>query len=398
MIWALFLTAIIFFKGLFYGVKNPLLTPTILYFIILFLGVLFSIDFLFSWSIFFNRVLKFAFIAFFISFFLKSPRDLKLFILVFLLVCGKMGQEGFLGNITGSMLWENQGVLRLHGSTPLYRHPNSFSGMALGTLPFILFIWPIANKYVRILLSVLLLFSINIIIFSGSRTGYIGFILMFIIFFFLSKHKLKISIFALFLFFSINLILPIQYKDRFLSSFTSYHNEQTSAGKRVQILEDAWHIYIQHPFGVGVGAFPIIRAKTYGRTQDTHNLYLEVLTNIGIQGFVIFFYLVFRMIKTLYRVNLNISKQIHLLRSKIAQHKNFENRNLHEYHIQDLLFIRAIVLSTILFIFLRLALGLFGMDLYEIYWWFALGITIVTYNINLHSNIITNQLLQISTK
>jgi len=34
-----------------------------------------------------------------------------------------------------------------------------------------------------------------------------------------------------------------------------------------------------------------------------------------------------------------------------------------------------------LFIIIRLGLGLFGMDLYEIYWWFILGLAISLNNI-----------------
>ena len=43
--------------------------------------------------------------------------------------------------------------------------------------------------------------------------------------------------------------------------------------------------------------------------------------------------------------------------------------------IQDGRFLAACARATIAFIYARLFLGLFGMDTYEIYWWFAAGIT-----------------------
>ena len=36
------------------------------------------------------------------------------------------------------------------------------------------------------------------------------------------------------------------------------------------------------------------------------------------------------------------------------------------------------------FIFVRLLLGLFGMDLYEIYWWYGAGLAIVLLNLDGH--------------
>ena len=38
--------------------------------------------------------------------------------------------------------------------------------------------------------------------------------------------------------------------------------------------------------------------------------------------------------------------------------------------------------AIIVFIVIRLLLGVFGMDLYEIYWWFSLGISISLYYIH----------------
>ncbi len=44
--------------------------------------------------------------------------------------------------------------------------------------------------------------------------------------------------------------------------------------------------------------------------------------------------------------------------------------------LSDLLLLQAICRALAGFIFVRLVLGIFGMDLYEIYWWFAGGLAI----------------------
>jgi Mg2+ and Co2+ transporter CorA len=48
--------------------------------------------------------------------------------------------------------------------------------------------------------------------------------------------------------------------------------------------------------------------------------------------------------------------------------------------INDLKLLKAVSLATTAFIIIRLTLGLFGMDLYEIYWWFAIGVTTALYS------------------
>jgi len=45
-------------------------------------------------------------------------------------------------------------------------------------------------------------------------------------------------------------------------------------------------------------------------------------------------------------------------------------------HDRDLRLLTAVARATGGFIFVRLVLGLFGMDLYEIYWWFGAGIAV----------------------
>ena len=45
------------------------------------------------------------------------------------------------------MVWFNQGIPRLHGPVGQLGHPNSFSGFAVGTLPFILYLYPLLKKH-----------------------------------------------------------------------------------------------------------------------------------------------------------------------------------------------------------------------------------------------------------
>ena len=359
----------------------PLTKHLILYFIVVIIQIPFSYNADYSWQVFVDRIVKFAFMAWFIIAFVKSPKGLIFFLCAFMLACMKMGEEGFLGQLTGSLVWQNQGIMRLHGTTPLYEHPNSFSGMALGTLPFVITFFPIVNKYLKALLALQTAFAMNIIIFSGSRTAYVGTLVLVLVTIIKSKNnKVKLGfILGVAALCSIQ-IIPAEYMGRFASIYDPNKQvEGTSSQGRILILKDAWAIFIEHPFGIGVAAFPFIREDIYGRSQDTHNLYLEIATNLGIQGLIVFGLFINSLLKTLNRIRILSEEKANKLVQAVltGEDKNNEKRK----YILNLRLLEASARAVYLFIIVRLTLGLFGMDLYEIYWWFASGLTIALYNI-----------------
>lgn len=376
----------------------------IVYFILLLMMTLFSYDFQTSWNVFFNRVVKFAFMSLFIVCFVKSPTGMRFFLVAFMLACMKMGQEGLVGQLTGSLVWQNQGVMRLHGSTELYRHPNSFAGMALGAIPFIMYFFPIVNKWLKGVLLAQLVLALNIILFTGSRTGWIGFIGICSVFFFRSKHKHKVKLFLLLIIGTILAMnyVPMEYQERFSSIYRSgtdssegaLQGGEGSKSARIQIMKDAVEIFIEHPFGVGVAAFPAIRTDRFGRSPDTHNLYLEIATNLGVQGLLLFAVLIFCLFRSLLKNRDELSQQVSVMDKKLLEESHTPpQKKLEMKHYNDLKLIVATCDSVILFISLRLMLGIFGMDLYEIYWWFGLGLTIAINNMAKVTKLRTDYLL-----
>tara|TARA_R110001599_G_scaffold353709_1_gene595672 strand:- start:54 stop:1361 length:1308 start_codon:yes stop_codon:yes gene_type:complete len=335
--------------------STPLKGPIIFFFSVLAFYTLFSYDRSHSWETFFNRVIKFSMLAAFLAAFVRTEWALKMVIAAFLLAMLKMGQEGLIGWLTGGMVWENQGIPRLHGVTGLYRHPNSYSGMAVGCLPFIYYLYPTSNWWQKSLLIALLACALIIIVFTGSRTGYVATILLSIYFW---REKLKVRrakylLVGIAVFVTAYALLPEAYTERLHSIITLEEAQGSSSETRIQILKDAVSVFISRPWGVGVSAFPSVRYEMFGRIQDTHNLYLELLTNMSVLGVLSFFVFV----GTIVRQN-----KIIIARTNSP-------------------FVDAVAQAVIAFIYARLFLGLFGMDTYEIYWWFAAGLTMGMYRI-----------------
>jgi putative inorganic carbon (HCO3(-)) transporter len=341
-------------------VKNEIRAPALILVFYYLLFVFFSVDTKHSWEIYFTYVIKYSLITLFISVFIDSLPKLKFFIICFFVAVTKLGQEGVTGWVSGSLVWENQGVPRLHGSIDRFAHPNSFSGFAVSLLPFIYYYYRISSPKLKVFLGFLGGCMLIIIMSTGSRTGYVATVLLAIIVFWqtLKKHFFKAVIVSILLFTATVQFMPDSYKARFESIYTQKELQGNSTGARLQIIEDALEVISEYPMGVGIAGFPIVRMEMFGRSQDTHNLYLEILTNTGFIGLFLFLFLIIRIIK--------VNKLI-LTMTKDRK--------------EEFTFIRATSCALIGYILARLFLGMFGMDMYEIYWWFAAGLTIACSNI-----------------
>jgi O-antigen ligase len=328
-------------------------------------------------KIFNDRAFKFAMLSFLTVVYVESPKYLTWFLGAFLFSIFYITLESVQGLLDGGLYWENQGVMRLHGAVPLYAHPNSLGGVALGVLPYILYLWPHSPKwYLRACLLALAVTSSICVVYSGSRTAYLGLVGLVLWMFYISRRKGRFFIRAALITVIIVAVLPDQYIDRF-KSIGGKEKEGNSKGTRMEIIRDAWTIFLENPLGVGVASFPAKRMERFGREQDTHNLYLEVATNLGIQGLIVFLFMVASLMIVLRRSTLAFEKQRRRLLALARRGVPPPLRRQLGVHDRDLKYLIAVAHATGGFIFIRLILGLFGMDLYEIYWWFGSGIALV---------------------
>ena len=359
--------------------NHPSLVPhaILLYLFVLVASLPLAIDFNLAWNTFVDKNIKYALMTFFISQFVLSPRHLRYFFVSTLFALLKVGQEAFWGKVTGSMVWENQGIQRLHGSPgTMFSHPNSLSGKFVSFLPFIWYLYPVLkSRTIKLLIGFQLIFSINIIVFTGSRTGYVTFLVMCGIIFLKSRNKLRIF----FLFCMAGLVivvsLPNDYKERFLSSFTGEEAEGQSSNARKTLFFDSLTVFSNHPLGVGLFCFPVAQERAGRREQETHNLYTQLLAETGIQGFLCFMGLLYIINKEIKRAKVGFERcRDTLFDINCATDENMDRLVAKE--IVNITFLIAVADAIILFLYIRLILGVFGHDLFEIYWWVMAGISI----------------------
>ena len=386
------IAALLGFIIVFHPVKMPQLDPAekrivkgiFFYFLALLISLIISQDFSRSLDIVVNRVLKLAAMTLFMTFFIQSPRHLWYFLISTFASYFKVGQETFRGRITGSMVWENQGIMRLNGPTnSMFGDPNSLSGKTVSLLPYLWFLFPLIKKYWKVIVLIQVIFAINIIVFTGSRTGYLATCTMLLAFWWYSAKKGKLFLGLIVLLLVTLFAVPTQYKARFMSSFEGKEAEGHSKQTRVGLLHDAALVFMEYPYGVGPGCFIVVQARAGRNEQETHNLYTQILTEIGFQGFIAFVYFIYSVVKSL---RITREKGVKTIRKlSLPEHQlkgmSVDLQNLFSSEKKKLKMLHAVCDGTLVFLFIRGVLGIFGHDLYEIYWWIAAGLALVLANI-----------------
>lgn len=341
-------------------------------------GVPFSIDKSLSWQLYVDRMLKPAVIGALIAAYVVSPSTLRIHLFSLLAAFLKIGQEAFVGKITGNMVWENQGVPRLHGTQgTMFGHPNSLSGKFVSALPFVWYLYPtVKPRWVRILLVIMLLFAVNIVIFTASRTGYLTVIVAAALIVALSdKHKAKVSTAMLAAALAAVLFVPTAYKERFVSSFTGKEKEWASSSTRKALFFDSLEVFAENPLGVGLGGFKVYQAERGRNAQDTHNLYTQILAETGGQGFACFGIFMAIVLRRAMATRRALRDLVHDLESLVTTGTR-DIRNVIDTELGSARLLLATTSAVIVFIVVRLSLGVFGHDFLEIYWWLAAGLVV----------------------
>lgn len=379
-----FILAIVLFAGIFISPKkNRLrsgLSPYVtFYLIVVSIHVLFSYDIGNSIGIFVNDVLKLAAIGLFITHYIDDVRDIKLFVTALLLGIFKVLSESTIGALDGSMIWYNQGIGRLHGSVRMWGSPNSLASLSVTSLTFPIFLFAqVRQKLTKAFLVIFAISALVCLVFAGSRSGYVGFaILISTIVLLVTKHKfVTFGIISVAIIASASFFLPQDYKDRISTMFTGEEIAGDSMGARMLIIDDAVEIFLENPLGVGVGNFPLVRGDRFGRRQDTHNLYLQALTNIGIHGLIAFLLMIGMTFRLLLRTRNILNSEIQSWMIKVGA----KGAGVHAHQpLPDLRFLLACCNILITYLTVCLALGMFGHKLYEVHWWFVLGAATVVF-------------------
>ncbi len=209
----------------------------------------------------------------------------------------------------------NDGRLALVGTR--YGNANELAWTLLVGLAFLGFMFQRGNPRQKALAAVLAVPELLALLKTGSRAGIIGAVMLFLFAFFQASKatRAKLAMIVPIVFVAGLFVLPTQVADRYTTFFSRGDGSSLmgtngplteaqasaigSTEARIEVFKDAVYLSIIHPFaGVGPGNFPVAqnglaqeRGKLKGQWHVTHDTYLQLSSEMGIPGLVI--YLIF---------------------------------------------------------------------------------------------------------
>jgi O-antigen ligase len=251
---------------------------------------------------------------FFFSYYLiNNEKSLKIFIYTFMLCQLYRVIEpiylnittGYMGSYTsyysqGSFLALN----RLSGAPHDVINPNQLAWIIVTTIPFIYFlVWKAGKKLKYLSLA---LFSIMFygLLLTASRSGFICLIITIFSIIHFEKKKIKNmviagSIILTIILFSISFLSP-QLQDRYRSIYDPNSGSRKTWDARINSMTNSFAELSQRPvFGFGIGTSQESNFNISGSGQISHNLYMEILQEVGLIGLFLFGIYVYSIIKSL---------------------------------------------------------------------------------------------------
>jgi O-antigen ligase len=302
---------------------------------------------------------------------IEDVEDIKHIVMIYLMIMflyiGKSAWEYF---IYGRYTWR-MGIARMGGIDITYGDPNAFAASIVYSLPFM---WVLLKEntvkvFNRIFLIAYGLLCFLCIVYTGSRSG----MLCALLFIFLALIKLKkkilgITVLVLSLILVWN-IMPVSYQIRFESIFVKGVAEEAgqkgadeSAEGRFEGLKQGIQVFIEHPLtGIGPGNFIYSWNMIHG--FQAHNLYGQLLGELGLIGTVAFFWLILMMLFSHYRNRRTCDLW---LSNTLGTEGN--NCKVGIDNINKLSFLINISTASIQVILLLLFNGNFGHNLYRYNW------------------------------
>lgn len=309
-----------------------------------------AFDYKFSWDYAVYHFIKVLLLYVMIFVAIESKRDLKIFIWSFVIMFAYIAYEPSFSYLTGTNA--NQ---QMYGDVYV-AHIGILSGhVALANnmnqmIPIALFLIPtVRNKKFRILAIIPLLIFFIALIASASRGGVIGFLALGATLVYFSKHRVRNAVIVGLLF-----VALLGLSQTFKSTSGRIHSGAVEArliglAHGIEMLRLKGHI-----LGVGPGCFSLARGKYFGYTMDSHNIYGQLIGELGIPGTIAWILFVTQIFRNL----IEAKKRLKTL--------SMENDFLYKVAM-------GIQISLIVRLFISLA----SHGLYYFYWFVMAALSIV---------------------
>jgi putative inorganic carbon (HCO3(-)) transporter len=212
--------------------------------------------------------------------------------------------EGYWGSFASMAGWEYMD--RLSGAPHDVVNPNGLAFVVLTTLPLLHYVSS-GHLVSRLAYLVVLPAMIYTLLLTGSRSGLVGLAAIALLILWKSKHKVVLSaVVAVAVVGTVPYLSP-EMRDRYLSIWDSNTKNAVTAEGRVSGVSLDLEVAMRRPiFGHGLGTSREANANFGGRDQPSHNLYTEILQELGAIGLLLFLNFVRVLFSTLRSMVINV--------------------------------------------------------------------------------------------
>jgi probable O-glycosylation ligase (exosortase A-associated) len=252
-----------------------------------------------------QEVVKFGVFFLLIILQINSKKRLEVFFWVFVLLNAKIAFEVMVGFVTGAGAVMNQGLTRANSASSV---TDNFNGIAITintVFPFVYYMFFHYKKlWIRIFLGGLLILFATTVISTGSRGGLLGFLAILGFIWWQSRNKALFAAMAVVIMIGGWFSISEERRARYITITDTENIDESSQG-RIDAWIDGMQLFISQPItGVGAGGVLQARVERFGVWLDPHNLYVQVLAELGlIGGFTYFGFIlwIFRINRRLIR-------------------------------------------------------------------------------------------------
>jgi O-antigen ligase len=195
--------------------------------------------------------------------------------------------------------------------------PNDLALVLVMILPMLVYLFSTTQaKFPRLLLGGMTLLCFLTIVRTGSRGGFLAFVLVTVLILFRSAiprmNKMIIVVIGLIVFIG---LANDAYWQR-MSTIWAPTTDNTGAG-RTDIWKAGLGIMASRPWGVGIGTFQVAEGLSHGgaegRWNAAHNSFIELGVELGVVGLIIFVLLLTTSLKQLRSIRNQYGKHFHPL-------------------------------------------------------------------------------------
>lgn len=233
---------------------------------------------------------------FFTAFILDSDKRLRIFLAVFISCQVFRVIEPLYLHIAygywGSFTYVGRGEFagRLSGAPADIINPNELGFVIATVVPYIYYLlWCGRSKAGKLLFLMLFPILIYALVLTLSRGSLVALCVIGWMIFKQSEHKFRLIIFtAIIAAVTWSNMTPFQ-KERYLSLVESDTSQSATAQGRISGMKEEFMLGLHRPiFGHGLGTTNEVKAHIVGKSRAAHNLYAELMMEIGLIGLFIF--------------------------------------------------------------------------------------------------------------